>query len=247
MCCQFATAGLVHTRARARTHTHTHTHRVCVLRFITLPFSPMVICVCVSFQIESERVKNKKEYRLSLYIVQTGRIQRTRLLLKEKELLYPYSLIIKTISGQHFELCPHLHSVSTKTTAASRTVTLPCSSSSNQRGTFPAQKRLCPLTVPKSSSAELKLGQGPTLWQALRQARLGLLKKRLLLAPEPPKLRLTSMRRNSFFQLKFKFFFSLQSFLSQHASSPSARTTEKKRSRTQVSLSSLLSSCTSIT
>ena len=54
----------------------------------------MVICVYFSFQIESERVKNKKEYRLSLYIVQTGRIQRTRLLLKEKELLYPYSLII---------------------------------------------------------------------------------------------------------------------------------------------------------
>ena len=164
--------------------------------------------VCVYFFFQTERVKNKKEYRLSLYIVQTGSIQRTQLLLKEKELLYPYSLIIKITSGQHFELCPHLHSVSTKTTAASRTVTLPSSSSSNQRGTFPAQKRLWPMTVPKSSSAELKLGQGPTLWQALRQAGLGLLKKCLILAPEPPKLRLTWMRRNSFFQLKFKLLFS---------------------------------------
>ena len=123
---------------------HTHAHSVCVLGIITLPFSPMVVCAYIFFQTESERVKNKKEYRLSSYIVQTGRIQRTQLLLKEKELLYPYSLIVKIISGQHFELCPHLHPVSTKTTTASRTVTLPSSSSSNQRGTFPAQKRLWP-------------------------------------------------------------------------------------------------------
>lgn len=65
----------------------------------------MGTCVFL-FQIERERVE-KRILTLSLYIVHTGRIQRHQLLQKEKELLHPYSLIIKipTVANT-FNLAP---------------------------------------------------------------------------------------------------------------------------------------------
>lgn len=114
---------------------------------------------------------------LSLHFAHTGRIQRPHLLLKTKTKLpkqqqktqppVPLFLINNqnSHSSKNFELCSHLYSVGTEVILASRTTTLPSSSLNSQGVCLPLLPKV--RTISKSSSAELKLGQGSPSWWVL--------------------------------------------------------------------------------